>query len=461
MAGLVRYAHAAGLRIGWYQNGCACGERKEVASNYVGDVRSLHAFGFDGVKLDDCGAQRNMTFYAQLMQRTGRAYLIENCHWGRCDETDASSCPTDSWCPFNWFRTSGDINAGTFSWLANLQTTRKFQDVHSPLSRPGCWAYPDMMEVGRVQGGSNWNRAHFGAWCVVSAPLVLGAPPSDLSAVVDVITNAEAIAISRAWHGHPGGLVWERAAAPPPRVAFVQATSCGGAEQGGWSLSALRRVDSADALADGVLAEGVLAEDVLVRGPRGACLANALEGSKGLTLAPCNCSASTQRFRYNATSNELVGTNDECVDVDNSVGPLVQLYRCNGGANQHLHFVDGTLRASQGTARERCLGASDADAGAGIGRTLQAWAKRVGATGAGDEVALLLINPDVRPQQFWVPRALVGLGAEASVAVRDVWARADAPSLPPSADVVRTVKGRDSAFLRLTPVAISTAAALA
>ena len=41
----------------------------------------------------------NMTFYAELMQKTGKAYEIENCHWGDCTVDDASSCPTKEWCP--------------------------------------------------------------------------------------------------------------------------------------------------------------------------------------------------------------------------------------------------------------------------------------------------------------------------------------------------------------------------
>jgi hypothetical protein len=65
MAGLVKYGHTAGLKMGWYENGCACGERHALEINYEGDVRQLHAFDFDGVKLDGCGAQRNMTICTQ------------------------------------------------------------------------------------------------------------------------------------------------------------------------------------------------------------------------------------------------------------------------------------------------------------------------------------------------------------------------------------------------------------
>ena len=41
--------------MGWYENGCACGERHALMQNYEGDVRKLHDYGFDGVKLDGCG----------------------------------------------------------------------------------------------------------------------------------------------------------------------------------------------------------------------------------------------------------------------------------------------------------------------------------------------------------------------------------------------------------------------
>jgi len=95
-----------------------------------------------------------------------------------------------------------------------------FTQPDKPLSRPYCWAYPDMLEVGKLHlffwdkpkkfyakilgnifelGGFltqhtvdyicdycaaltqvgklatyELSRAHFGAWCAVSSPLVLG-----------------------------------------------------------------------------------------------------------------------------------------------------------------------------------------------------------------------------------------------------------------------------------------------
>ena len=66
-----------------------------------------------------------------------------------------------------------DIDQQPETWIRNLQTTRPFLAAATPLAGRGCWAYPDMLEVGYMPT-TNWDRAHFGAWCIISAPLVLG-----------------------------------------------------------------------------------------------------------------------------------------------------------------------------------------------------------------------------------------------------------------------------------------------
>ena len=88
--------------------------------------------------LENCGAQHDLDKWAGLINATGRKVMIENCHWGK-------TVPTETWCPWNFFRTSGDVRASYGSVVANLQTT--VQWAQRNLSRPGCWAYPDMLEV--------------------------------------------------------------------------------------------------------------------------------------------------------------------------------------------------------------------------------------------------------------------------------------------------------------------------
>ena len=56
---------------------------------------------------------------------------------------DRSSAHTQSWCPFNLFRTSGDIRQTWASVHRNLQTALPYLDKDTPLSQPHCWAYPD------------------------------------------------------------------------------------------------------------------------------------------------------------------------------------------------------------------------------------------------------------------------------------------------------------------------------
>ena len=53
--------------------------------------------------------------------------------------------PNATWCPWNMYRTSGDVRARYSSVVGNLKTTAFY--ATNTLSYPGCWAYPDMLEV--------------------------------------------------------------------------------------------------------------------------------------------------------------------------------------------------------------------------------------------------------------------------------------------------------------------------
>ena len=100
--------------------------------------------------------------------------MIENCHQGGLDppgdpvtnaEVQTSSSPPYvnrdhpgdsntqgnctgttpiSDCPYNLYRTSGDINPNFGHVLGNLNTVTKYlgSNTSPPLSRPGAWAYP-------------------------------------------------------------------------------------------------------------------------------------------------------------------------------------------------------------------------------------------------------------------------------------------------------------------------------
>eukprot|EP00456_Euglypha_rotunda_P047149 TRINITY_DN37590_c0_g1_i2.p1 TRINITY_DN37590_c0_g1~~TRINITY_DN37590_c0_g1_i2.p1 ORF type:complete len:269 (-),score=49.48 TRINITY_DN37590_c0_g1_i2:11-739(-) len=209
MGKMVAHAHANGLLPEWYMNNCACADPCNTTDCFQGDVNAIVGFEFDGVKLDGCGGEKNVSLWAQLLNDTGRPVLIENCHNGPNE-------PTPGWCPFNYFRTSDDIRPTYASVANNLQSVRPWVN----LTGPGCWPYPDMLEVG-VTNSQTDNvptlnyveaRSHFGAWCVVSSPLVLGfdlTNETTVQSVWDIVTNTEAININQQWAGFPGDCISE------------------------------------------------------------------------------------------------------------------------------------------------------------------------------------------------------------------------------------------------------------
>lgn len=115
-------------------------------------------------------------------------------------------------------RVSQDIAPQFFSAVCNLNRALPYLRPEAPLSRPGCWAYPDMLEVGvtLAQGAKTQamthteSRTHFAMWAVTSAPLILSIDLADAAVVEanwDIIANREVISVSQTWSGHPGYLV--------------------------------------------------------------------------------------------------------------------------------------------------------------------------------------------------------------------------------------------------------------
>jgi alpha-galactosidase len=87
MTAMVSRGHALGLSVGWYGNNCLCADDWGAHGGHVrydGDVSALISFGFDSIKLDGCGAQNNITRWAELIEAgtrgLNRSIVVENCH---------------------------------------------------------------------------------------------------------------------------------------------------------------------------------------------------------------------------------------------------------------------------------------------------------------------------------------------------------------------------------------------
>jgi hypothetical protein len=91
-----------------------------------------------------------MSLYAQLMNATGERFLVENCHQGSAYPDGSNpyfiADGQAEWCPFNLFRTSGDITNLFDRVMANLKSVlpllaRSAEKGRggASLARPGCW----------------------------------------------------------------------------------------------------------------------------------------------------------------------------------------------------------------------------------------------------------------------------------------------------------------------------------
>ena len=140
----------------------------KIASNGTGS-KYQHALGYFVLGSDEETPLVNATASACLDECTGRgAGCVGICFqsdepWphspvGKCyikargaryaamDLSNNGACAgtsSPSECPYNMFRTSGDIQPHWSNVLRNLASTLHFLTGNAPLSRPGAWAYPD------------------------------------------------------------------------------------------------------------------------------------------------------------------------------------------------------------------------------------------------------------------------------------------------------------------------------
>jgi hypothetical protein len=147
---MTQYAHSKGMLAGFYMNNCECSENMftdpaMIARVVERSVAMLAAAGFDSLKLDSGSQFNNMTLWAELLNATGRAFEIENCHQGGLTPgqvvpgQECTGTVGVSDCPYSMYRTSDDVYPTWGSVLNNVNSLVAFlgDDEHAPRSRPG------------------------------------------------------------------------------------------------------------------------------------------------------------------------------------------------------------------------------------------------------------------------------------------------------------------------------------
>ena len=218
---MTAHAHKLGLTSGWYGNNCICADHcssdEECDAQIKADVEALREYDFDSWKLDGCGGEKNLVLFNKYMNSSGRAITVENCHWGSVVPFKPNrTLPAAEGCPWNFYRSSGDVRASYASIMFNLATIAPLFQAN--LSYPGCWAYPDMLQVGCQHGpggagdpglSAEETRTHFGSWAIVSSPLTLSHDVNNatvMDQIWDVISNREVLEVNQAYVGNSGGV---------------------------------------------------------------------------------------------------------------------------------------------------------------------------------------------------------------------------------------------------------------
>ena len=199
------YVHSKGLKFGLYN----CAGTKTCAG-YPGtrgyeyqDARFYASLGIDYLKYDWCNttginAKEAYATMSNALKTAGRPIVFSLCEWGDNKPWEWAAPVGHLW------RTTGDIydcfdcvyDHGTWKSWGVMQILDK-QDGLRQYAGPGRWNDPDMMEVGNNLSAGE-NRAHFGMWAMLAAPLIAG---NDLRKMTPetqaILTNREVIAVDQ------------------------------------------------------------------------------------------------------------------------------------------------------------------------------------------------------------------------------------------------------------------------
>lgn len=208
---VVDYIHKLGEKAGIYSDGGhnTCGNYHngdkiaEGVGLYEHDQQDCDFYfkelGFDFIKVDFCGgvdyhnseklnldAEKRYTEIAKAIKNTGR------------DDVRLNVCRWDY--PGNWvhdiatsWRTTGDIGP----WWDSIRDILKQNMYLSAYCYDGHYNDMDMLEVGRGIGTEE-DKTHFGMWCIMSSPLLIGCNLTNLDTkTLTLLRNTELIALNQ------------------------------------------------------------------------------------------------------------------------------------------------------------------------------------------------------------------------------------------------------------------------
>lgn len=195
------YAHSKGMKLGIYgdRGSMTCMNIPKSGSygNEERDAKTFASWGVDYLKYDNCNTvgeiRSDYEKMAAALAKSGREIMFSVCAWH-----------TQEWMPQTGqlWRSTDDITADWFP-SANIYGRSVLASLDGNagnfiFSRIGSWSDPDMLEVGNGKLTENENKAHFGLWAIMAAPLVAGNDIRNISkTTLAILTHPEVIAIDQ------------------------------------------------------------------------------------------------------------------------------------------------------------------------------------------------------------------------------------------------------------------------
>ncbi|MBK8803963.1 MAG: NPCBM/NEW2 domain-containing protein [Fibrobacteres bacterium] len=198
---LADYAHSKGMKLGIYgdRGSMTCMNVPQSGSygKEAADAKMFASWGIDYVKYDNCNPvgqmQSDYTTMGKAIANSGRPMVFSVCAW-----------QTQEWMPAvgNLWRSTDDI---TSEWLGvnnvygrAIMTNLDGNSDKFIFTRPGAFSDPDMLEVGTGKLTLDENKAHFGLWALMAAPLIAGNDVRSVNATnLAILTNSDVISIDQ------------------------------------------------------------------------------------------------------------------------------------------------------------------------------------------------------------------------------------------------------------------------
>jgi alpha-galactosidase len=200
---LADYVHARGLKLGIYSSAGThtCQGLPASLDHELIDAQTWAAWEIDYLKYDNCNnlgrpAAQRYKAMGDALKSVGRPIVYSVCNWGQEEPWLFSPNVGGS-----LWRTTGDISD---SW-SSMTSLLDQQAGLEPFARNNAFNDPDMLEVGNGGMTTNEYTAHFSLWALLNSPLLLGNDLRSVSATtLNIIRNAEVIAVNQDWGGSQG-----------------------------------------------------------------------------------------------------------------------------------------------------------------------------------------------------------------------------------------------------------------